>query len=376
MTFANYSASLRFPRLRNLWSGGLLCIGMALSPIASSQPMGAQGEDFLYQIQAGDTLEQLALRYTLNASQWPTLQRLNQVQDTYALRIGSVLRIPLSLIPERPAQASVIHVTGSVTQNGIPLRPGDPLVNGQILRSASGGTATLRLEDLSLLTLAPGTELQIERLQAFQGVGLTDTILNVHQGTVETIVAPEHTGVGRFEVRTPATVTGVRGTRLRVHADVDGSRHEILHGQAAVSGSAGAPEQHIGINQGMAYDASGGFRGSRPLLPAPQLPAAQDVESDRTLNFPAIPGAVGYRIQVAQDADGALLAHSQRVAAPPVRLPALASGLYHVFVRGIDDLGIEGQDATIALRLQAGLTSADGTPVLCTDGTPVALTSF
>ncbi|MER1966850.1 FecR domain-containing protein [Castellaniella sp. GW247-6E4] len=368
------SSLLRLLPRRGLWLG-LLCAGLALPPLATSQPLGARGEDFLYQIEAGDTLEQLAHRYTLQPSNWTVLQRLNQVDDTHALRIGSVLRIPFALIPERPADTSIIHVKGTVTLDDRPLRPGEALADGQILRSGGSGTATIQLEDRSLLTLAPGTELRIGHLRAFQGAGLTDTILEIRQGSIETIVAPGNTGVGRFEVRTPATVTGVRGTRLRVHADTDGSRHEILHGRAAVSSDAGQAEQRIDANQGMVYDTSGTFRGIRPLLSAPQLPAAQDVGTDGTLDFPALPGAVAYRVRVSQDAEGALLAHSQRFAAPPVRLPALG-GLYHVFVRGIDDLGIEGRDATVALRLQGGLTSADGLPVLTTDGTPVTLQSF
>ncbi len=372
---SDHSAFLRFPCLRGLWLG-LLCAGLALPPATSAQPLGARGEDFLYQVRAGDTLEQLARRYTLQASHWSTLQRLNQVADPYALRIGRVLRIPLALIPERPAEADVVHVAGAVTLDGRPLRADGALEDGQTLRSAAGGTATLRLEDRSLLTVAPATELRIEHLRAFQGTGLTDTVLDVRQGSIETIVAPGDTGVGRFEVRTPATVTGVRGTRLRIHADAAGSRHEILQGRGAVSGGATQAEQHIEVNQGMAYDAAGAFRGARPLLPAPMLPAPEDVGADGTLDFPAIPGAVGYRVRIARDADGALLAHDQRAAAPPIRLPALGGGPYHVFVRGIDDLGIEGRDAAITLRLRASLTSADGLPVLSSDGTPVALQVF
>ena len=140
---------------------------------AHARPLGAQGDDFLYQVEPGDTLEQLARRYTLRAEHWPALQRLNQVDDPYRLPIGKVLRIPLSLIPERPATATVIHVVGSVMADGRAVKPGDVLRAGQSLRSAGDGAATLRLEDQSLLTLPPGTTLRIRHLQAFQGPGLT-----------------------------------------------------------------------------------------------------------------------------------------------------------------------------------------------------------
>jgi len=369
MTFLR--PSYPFPGVRPL-ALALLSACLFLPPAARAEPMGARGDDFLYRVEPGDTLEQLARRYTLQAGHWPALQRLNEVDDPYRLPIGKVLRIPLSLIPERPATATAIHVTGQVTADGRPVRPGDVLRAGQSLRSADGGTATLRLEDQSLLTLPPGTTLRLQRLQSFQGTGLTDTRLSIDRGTLESTVAPAGTGVGRFEVRTPATVTGVRGTRLRVHADASGSRHEVLQGGAAIEGPGGT-EQHLDPDRGAAYDANGALLGTHPLLPPPPDPRISR-DGGQRLDFEPVPRAAAYIIRIALDADGARLESSQRVAGPGAPLRARGGGPRYVFVRGIDALGIEGRDAVLAVdSLRIGLTAGDGSPVLAADGAPVML---
>lgn len=298
-----------------------LCLG--LLPLAGyAQPMGAQGEDFLYQVQAGDTLEALSQRYTLQASNWPTLQSLNQVSDTYRLMIGKVLRIPLALIPTEPDAALVSYVSGHATADG---------------RSLSAGMA-------------------------------------LHSGQLESTVAPDHQGVGRFEVRTPVTVTGVRGTKLRVRTRSDGSQHEVLQGKIATQGS--GQEQDVRKNQGIAYASSGATLGLQALLPPPVLSAPVRAGGGWRLSLQPIPGADAYRVRVTQDAQGHLQESEQKVTHPTMAVTSRRGGLHYVFVRGISALGIEGQETSLALEFSWGLASSDGTPILDGSGEPVQLGSY
>ena len=362
----------RSPRLFGMRPMALALLSVCLSlPLAGrAQPMGAEGDDFLYKVQPQDTLENIARRYTLQSSLWQTLQRLNHVDDPYRLSIGKVLHIPLSLIPERPAAATVIHVTGSVTADGRAVASGDVLQAGQTLHSAPDSSATLQLEDQSLLTLPQDTTLQLQRLQAFEGTGLTDTRIGIDQGTLESSVAPAHTGVGRFEILTPATVTGVRGTRLRIHTDASGSRHELLQGSAAIDGP-DQQQQHLVPDQGAAYDAHGTLLAMRPLLPAPQgLTLSQS--RDR-LDFDPIPQAVAYTIRITLDAEGSRLESRQQVDGPGAPLPGRSGTPRYAFVRGIDAFGIEGRDAVLQLPATAILTTGSGLTVLSSDGAPVML---
>ena len=59
-------------------------------------------------------------------------------------------------------------------------------------------------------------------MRQFEGTGLTDSVVRVQRGSVESSVAPEGQGVGR-EIRTPVAVTGVRGTRFRVQSGSGGA---------------------------------------------------------------------------------------------------------------------------------------------------------
>lgn len=357
-----------------LCSSLLLSVCQLIAPLALAGPLGAQGEDFLYEVEAGDTLGDLAVLYTGAWSGWSRLQEINQVADPYALPIGKVLRIPLSMIPRQAASAGISHVSGTVLADGRPLRPGDSVHAGQQLLSVQGGSATMVLEDQSLLTLEPGASVHVEHMQTFTGSGLTDTILRIPAGSLESSVAPANTGVGRFEVRTPATVTGVRGTRLRVHTDPAGSRHEVLQGRAAVQGE--GAENLVRPGQGAAHDVSGKLLGLRDLLPAPLLSEPVRSGSGWLLEFAAVPQAVAYRIQVARDAAGSQRETSRLVTEPRAQVYARGAGARHVFVRAIDSLGIEGQESVLELSFMSGLTSSDGKPVTASDGTPIALQHY
>ncbi|MDN5844118.1 MAG: FecR domain-containing protein [Alcaligenaceae bacterium] len=342
-----------------------------LAPVGA-QPMGAQGEDFLYKVEPADTLEALSLRYTQNASNWRELQQINHIEDPYRVPIGFVLRIPFRLIPEVPGHARVVHVTGEVTIEGRSLQAGDTVTAGQALHSGPAGVATLKLPDDSLLTLSPDSTLILDRLHLFQGTGLTDSILKMNDGSLESIVAPGDTGVGRFEVRTPVTVTGVRGTRLRVSAAADGVRNEVVQGTMAID-TPKAAEFTIRQGQGAAIGPTGENLGIRALLPAPNLPVPKRTGGQWGMTFPPVPGAQAYRVRVTSDPDGALTSSTSDFTEPTVQFSANKPGTHYVFVRAIDDLGLGGIDAGMPFEGRIVLQTSDGRPVLSGSGQAIGL---
>lgn len=339
----------------------------------SAQSMGAKGDDFLYRVIRNDTLYDLAKTFTHNEQLWSTLQGINQIGDPYSLPIGKVLRIPFRLIPEIPVQAVTRHTVGTVTANGRTLKIGDALSETDTIRTGPNGSATLELSDGSLLSIAPDSSLTLQRLRAFKGTGLTDSMIDMKQGSLESEVAPQKTGVGRFEVRTPVTVTGVRGTHLRVHATAQGTRHEVVDGQAAVDGTR-ASEIAVKGGQGVRVSAQGEYSSVRPLLPAPVL--AEPVRGGAAgwiMDFPAVQGAESYLVRVATDHQGAFVLSSNTFAAPPAQFSTHGAGTRYVFVRALDNAGLGGIDATRSLDGQAVLQSSDGRPVSSGFGEPVML---
>lgn len=343
---------------------------------ALAQPAGAQGDDFLYRVMPGDTLSDLSSRYTGSAENWRRLQQFNSVSDQFSLQIAKLLRIPFSMIPERESAARLSHAAGDARIEGRPAAVGQMLQEGQTLSTGETGFVTLLLADGSTLSVPPSSEFRLGRLREFQGTGLIDLIVEIRQGSMESEVAPQQTGVGRFEVRTPVSVTGVRGTRLRVHAaGQEGARSEVLRGQANVDASQSGAAM-LRAQQGVAVNAAGRSSGPRRLLDAPVLSALVRGGSGWVVDFPAIPGAQAYTVLVSKDEQGQQLVSRQRVPAPPVSVNAPGPGLHYVIVRAVDDVGLEGLDARQAFEGRAVLMSGDGGVVASAWAGPILVSDY
>ena len=349
----------------------LLCSASVLA-----QPAGADGDDFLYRVVKGDTLLDLSVRYTANTMNWPTLQQINHVEDTLALPIGKVLRIPFSMIPETPAAARLVYASGQVLVDGRSATSGAQLAEGSTLTTGPGGFATLLLADGSTLTIPDGSAVALDRLQAFQGTGLTDTILSVESGSVESVVAPEQTGVGRFEVRTPVAITGVRGTRLRVHRDAAGTQTEVLSGVAHL-GAVTSGQAMLKPGQGVATRADGVMGAVRDLPAVPTLSQPVRGPQGWQVAFEPVPGATAYLVRVAQDPQGTRPLSSQQFSSPQeVRFSARGPGTHYVLVRAIGADGLMGPDAAQPFEGQPVLVSSNGNPVAAGHGGQVYLTAY
>ncbi|WP_397475981.1 FecR domain-containing protein [Pusillimonas sp.] len=358
----------------------ILCIVMLacglMSPLtAPAQPAGAKGDDFLYRVVRGDTLGELAQRYTLESSNWRALQQLNAVEDPYRLQIARLLRIPFSMIPLRESSAQVLHAVGQVSVDGGALHAASSVSEGQAVETGENGFVSLQLTDGSVVSVPPSTHLVISRLREFVGAGLTDSIIEMEAGSVETQVAPNQTGVGRFEVRTPVSVTGVRGTRMRVHAAAGGSRSEVVSGMAGVDGTV-APELVLRERQGVAIDPAGQSLGVRSLLPAPELSVPSRGPGGWSIDFEPLAGAAAYVVSVARDSNGGQLVSQRTIDSPPAQFAASGPGTHYVFVRGVDEAGIGGMDASAAFEGAYVLLDRSSNPISSAAGGLVIVADY
>ena len=163
----------------------LLCGSCAvISPVLWSQQ--AISQTIHHRIMLGDTLEQLAMRYLGDASQWPQLQAHNGGIDPYRLPPGAVLEIPLQLL--RAASASVQHLqgsaslsrTGMLTTTGV--QRGQMLREGDRLQLSPDAFITVRLADGSTVRVQSSSELEMVRLRRRGRVGSLQSVLELHQG--------------------------------------------------------------------------------------------------------------------------------------------------------------------------------------------------
>lgn len=362
--------------LRTRLAHSFVILALAGASPVLAQPVGADGDDFLYRVVQGDTLLDVSGRFTDKARNWTLLKQINQVADEYRLPIGKLLKIPFSMIPERPAPAEIVHVRGQVTVNGRSVRSGASLPEGGTLITPPGGFATLRLSDGSTLTVPANSAIAVDRLQAFQGTGLTDTIISVNEGSVESIVAPEQTGVGRFEVRTPVAITGVRGTRLRVHKQNSGVQTEVLSGVAQTSATT-AGTATLKSGQGVITRADGVMQVVQPLPAAPKLSVPVRGPQGWHVEFAPISGAKAYLVRVAEDPEGTRLLSSRQYVSPDeIRFSATKSGTHYLLIRAVAHDGLMGADAVQPFEGRPTLRTIDDAPVMTGQGDYVTLTEY
>ena len=315
--------------------------------------------DWHYSVRPGDTLWSLGERYLRSVAYVPRLQALNNVADPYKLPPGMRLRVPVSWLRSEPVDAVLKSVIGEIRV--IPagggqmrlLEAGDPLQSGDILRTGPDTNAVLRFLDGSEFVLRQNSELSLEQINAFTDTGMVDTRMYLQKGRVNGEVPPTSGAATRFQIRTPAAQTAVRGTGYRVSYDDKTTRTEVLSGQVDLT-SRGVTRR-IRANFGAA--ALDGQTPQRPreLLPPASLEGIPPVleRLPLQLDWPDLPQAAAYRVQIDTSTDFTDLLVDERSSESQLRVRDLPDGEYYLRIRGIDSVGLEGRDAIRALSINA-----------------------
>lgn len=355
-----------------------LALGLTLvSSAAWSQPSGARGDNFIYRVLSGDTLSQIASTYTHQQGNWRPLQTLNHVADTLALPIGKELSIPFSMIPVNDMPLRITHRTGQVSVNGLALGPDlIALKEGDHIQTGNQGYLTLSLQDSSDLLIPANSSVVLKRARAFQGTGLTDTIIALDQGDLESIVAPQSAGVGRFEVHTPISITGVRGTSLRVRHSDQGSYSEVLEGRADLNTQSTQGTTVLAQNFGASVAPDGRIDALGPLPAKPRISAPVRQAGQWTSTAEPDPAAQAYLVQVALDEQGSKQISRYTTADRQFSFRANRPGQYYVLVRAINSQGLMGPDAVAGFSGALVLSSSDGSAIATGFGEPVLLREF
>lgn len=334
----------------------LLPIALALLVQAPPASAAATADDaeHVHLTAPGDTLIGLGRRYLVDPAQWPQLARINRVRDPRRLPIGAGLRIPLRLMRTEPVPAAVLAASGGVRSGSAAVAAGQSLPEGSELATDAEGQVTVRLVDGTWLRLRAGGRLRIDESRRLPAADAVRSGVRLDQGRVEVQAQPTRGGQPGFRINTPQGVLAVRGTEFRVAAEAAQTRGEVLEGVVDVAGRGGAG-QRVGAGYGTVVDAAGRVATPLALLPAPDiagLPALHERPLVR-LALPPVPGAAGYRVQVARDERFDELLADVRSATPELRIAGLADGRYPMRLRAVDGNGLEGRDAAATLALKA-----------------------
>ena len=318
---------------------------------AAPAPAAAQDE-YHHAIRRGDTLIGIGQEMLLRPGDWQQLQTLNQVADPYRLHPGSTLRIPLRLMRRGAASGEISAISGEASADGQPARIRQVVASGSVLRTEADSSLSLRLADGSVLTLQPGTEARVKELKAYGNSNYFTHAFDLLSGQLHNLAAKLRGSGPRYEVSTPGATIGVRGTDFRVGVTPGVATSEVLGGAVDVASGRG----RLRLNKGYGTRVTAGAtpRAVR-LLPAPDL-AAAPARVERVLMrvpFAAVRGAHHYRAQLARDADFRQILRESQAAEPVAKFSGPEDGDYWLRVRAVDDQGIEGLDASMAVTLAA-----------------------
>lgn len=333
-------------------------MGALVSMAAHAQP--ATGQEIretvpaTHTVRQGDTLWDLSQRYFGRPLLWPEIQQRNHVAEPRLLQIGRVLefanddRLALVLAANGDVHATYEGASGL-------LRQGMRLPEGALMKTGADSFVTLRLPDGSRTTLPSNSTVRL--LQFFDASGQTSVLLDLQAGDVESRVvprAPSRTmpvAEDVFRVRTRMATVGVRGTHFRVSLPTsDLTAVSVLESSVSVDTGDGAPAL-VHAQKGLLIGAARSPDAVRDLLAAPAWVDAGEPQNQPgvVLAWTPVPGAAGYRVDLAHDSEFADLVAQQSVAASTDRalvvFDGVPSGSYFARVAGVTSEGLEGQVA-------------------------------
>jgi hypothetical protein len=302
----------------------------------------------------GDTLIGLGRRLLVDPRQWPVVARFNALRDPNRIPTGTELNIPLRLMRTETANADVLHIVGDVKTGGVALQGGQVVGEGKDLVTGTDSHATVRLVDGTVLRLRPGSKLVLRESRRVRDANAVQSGARLDQGRVEVEAAPAPTGKPGFRIETPQGVLGVRGTEFRVSTDGAGglTRGEVLGGVVAFSSRGGVPAP-VGAGYGSVIGAT--VAPPVKLLDKPDISALPTLQERILMRFalPPLPAGNVYRGQLSLDATFDKVVADLTTATPELRFADLPDADYVLRVRGVDALGLEGQNADHRFKLKA-----------------------
>ena len=354
-------------------------LSAASNPGSPSTPAAGPGSitigaaSITYIARAGDTLISIAQHYTDRSSNWITLGKLNRIDKDSAIPIGTMILIPAELLGDLPSKATVVAMTGSIAATSADgaatrLALGATVLEGAQLETSANSFLTLVLSDQSRISLPSNTRVRLAKLRTARYLNSPRTEVLLLRGQVESRVSPLDANRGRYEVRTPLSVAGVRGTHFRV-GFVEDSRPsriatETLEGKVAVAhviAPSGPDGLILTAAKGNITD-SGTVGPAVDLLPPPQLKRASGRNGSEfpasRIEVQAINGARGYHLQIAADPLALQLLAESRSSGTTLAIANLPDGNYFARLSAIDGLGLEGLTATQPITLRAGADAA------------------
>jgi hypothetical protein len=166
------------------------------------------------------------------------------------------------------ASGEVLALSGaaSIETNGQqrPVAMGDPVQVGNIIDVPQDSKVRLRMNDGSIITLAPGARMTIDKYDV-DGSGVRqDAELTMSSGLLRTVVSAG-SGTPDFEVKTATGVAAVRGTDWYIDVKGDATGVYVVTGVVSLSDPSGGSLVTISPMEASTVDAHKEPMNSRPV---------------------------------------------------------------------------------------------------------------
>lgn len=323
-----------------------LLLALAVPGAALAQQGVPTAPDARYVVKKGDNLYNLGVRYFARPGDYETVRRLNRIPNPRSLRPGSTLVIPYRVMRTQPITAELVAYSGAVRieQAGRLAAPrvGLPIVEGMALTTGPNGFLTVELSDESRITLPSNSSGRVRQLREVPMTGGLLRVFDLDTGRSSTSATPDSKPDSRFLIRTPLSVSAVRGTEFRVATLSDGqATTEVLKGLVGVSGASA----EVAIAEAFGVSVTPAAVGPPLRLPpTPKLVRGGRAQEDAAVTFEVEPvaQAVAYRLQLANDAGFIDTFGEVRTDRTVVAFEGVADGTYFVRATAIDAVGLEG----------------------------------
>lgn len=322
--------------------------------------VGAQNKEsndeasvIVYKIKSGDTLNQFAQKYLHQPVDMAVIQAANPQLNLDRLKIGAELNIPRHLIKHSPSKATIMGLScGTAIRVGDaskPLAIGSVLLEGAVIEVPAECHVALLLEDSSVIRLPSSATLKITSLRKNALETAPEVRLDLTRGRVELDVHKGRAKNTPFEIRTPLSIMGVRGTEFRVGYSPEdhAGQVEVLGGVVQTRGAADAKGNAITKGLGVPIDATGKALAIEKLLDAPVFASAQrtpDTPPSYAIKLTPVPKAHYYVASIANTANLAGQRHTQHLLSPEIFISGLTPQASFYLLSSVSQTALVGTE--------------------------------
>ena len=340
----------------------------------------------VYKIKAGDTLSTLVDKYLLRPPDIEAIHKANHLKNINLLPIGSELNIPRHLVKKMASKATITSLSCGVpirlSTSSKPLSIGTLILEGAIIEVPADCHVSMLLEDGSVIRLPSSASLQITTLRKNALEPSPEVRLDLARGRVELDVDKTRSKTTPFEIRTPISIMGVRGTEFRVGyspEDKEG-QVEVLGGVVQTRGSADTQSNAITKGLGVPISGTGNALDIEKLLPPPKFEGATataGANPSYVLKLSPVQAAHYFVADSASTANMSGNRMSQNLLAPELFIPRLSKQAAFYQLTSVSASGLVGNERVYAFCVPPADKAARCSAVFdapLADGQPIAFT--